>query len=105
VSSFADTAEAYWYDPANKNKPLQDYAEHLITKVNGMLKALGSVECRHSCDTSGGDSGSFSRTTWNIEINPNKCRRLVLRPACRRGTTCSTSSASAPSCRPRPRGS
>ena len=72
VTSFADTAEAYWYDPANNNKPLQDYAEHLMTKVNGMLKALGSVECRHSYNTSGGDSGSFSRTTWNIEINPNK---------------------------------
>ena len=72
VTAFANVAEAYWYDPANKNKPLQDYAEHLMTTVNGMLKALGAVECRHSYDATGDDSGAFSRTTWNIEINPGK---------------------------------
>lgn len=72
VTAFANVAEAYWHDPANKNKPLQDYAEHLMTTVNGMLKALGSVECRHSYDATGSDSGAFSRTTWNIKINPGK---------------------------------
>jgi hypothetical protein len=72
VTAFAHVAEAYRYDPSNKNKPLKEYADHLMTTVNGMLKQLGSVECNHSYDQTASDSGQFDRTTWTIAINPAK---------------------------------
>ena len=71
-SPFAKAAMAFWHDPANKDKPLKAYADELMAKANASLKTLGSFECRYSINGTGSDSGSFSRVTWNVTINPAK---------------------------------
>lgn len=72
VSAFATDALAYFKNAANKDKPLNEYATHLLNEINGQLKAMGSEECTSSFDASGDDSGTFSRVTWNVAINTNK---------------------------------
>jgi hypothetical protein len=72
VTSFATDAVAYYKDATNKDKPLNEFATHLITQINAQLKAMGSEECTHTFDASGDDSGTFSRVTWNVAINTNK---------------------------------
>jgi hypothetical protein len=68
VSAFVTDAVAFWKKAENKDKPLQDYATFMLDKVNTMLIA----KCTSQFITSGGDSGSFSRVTWNIKINTSK---------------------------------
>lgn len=68
VSAFVSDAAAFWKKPENKDKPLEDYATFLLDKANTMLIA----KCTSQFITSGGDSGSFSRTTWSIKINTTK---------------------------------
>jgi hypothetical protein len=72
VSAFATDALTYFKNAANKDKPLNEYATHLLNEINGQLKAMGSEECTSSFDASGDDSGTFSRVTWNVAINTNK---------------------------------
>ena len=72
VNELADDALTWWRDPANKDKLLADYAKHLVTKVNQMLKALGSYEVKDVIDPAGGNDGQFSRVSWEIQINPAK---------------------------------
>jgi hypothetical protein len=72
VTEFADDALKWWRDPANKDKPLEDYATHLMTKVNAMLKALNAYESKYVIDHAGSASGTFGRVTWTITINPDK---------------------------------
>jgi hypothetical protein len=72
VDELADDALTWWRDPANKDKPLDDYAKHLVTKVNQMLKTLGSYEVKDVIDPAGSNDGQFSRVSWEIQINPTK---------------------------------
>ena len=58
VNEFADDALTWWRDPANKDKPLDDFATKLVTKVNEMLKALGSYEVKGVIDHAGSNAGS-----------------------------------------------
>jgi len=68
TSSFVTEAVGFWKKTENKDKTLDTYATFLLDKVNDMLTA----KCVSQFITSGGDSGSFSRVTWNIKINTSK---------------------------------
>jgi hypothetical protein len=72
VSDFATDAVAYFKDKGNTDKPLNEFATHLMSKINAELKSLGSREVTFSFDGSGSDSGSFFRVTWNVTINTRK---------------------------------
>jgi hypothetical protein len=65
ISSFAKDAVAFWKDDGNKDKPLKDYATHIIDKANAMLIA----KVTSSFVAGSGDMGSFDRTTWAIKID------------------------------------
>jgi hypothetical protein len=69
---FAKDAHDYWADPANKDKTLKDYADHLIKQANALLKSRGSYEVKPSYINTGSASGTFSRVTWAMEVNTDK---------------------------------
>ncbi len=68
-SAFATGAVDFWKAAGNKDKPLKDYANDLVTKANASLKALASREVLSAVTTTGSASGTFSRVTWTITIN------------------------------------
>jgi hypothetical protein len=72
TSTFTGAVLAYWRAQENKDKPLQPLGDELIRLVNSTLASLGAPPCNHSFDASADDSGAFSRTTWNIELNTAK---------------------------------
>jgi hypothetical protein len=73
VSAFVTDAVAFWKKTENKDKPLEDYSNFLMEKVNTMLIA----KCVAQYITTGGDSGSFNRTTWGIKINTKKFSKVT----------------------------
>ncbi len=67
TTDFAGEGYTFWKDTANKDKPLKDLTDHLMTKVNAKLPH----PCLHAYGASGSDLGSFSRVTWTINFNPS----------------------------------
>ena len=67
TAEFAGDGYTFWKDAANKDKPLKDLTDHLMTKVNAKLPH----PCLHAYSASGNDLGSFSRVTWTINFNPS----------------------------------
>jgi hypothetical protein len=69
TKTFATAGLAFWKDAANKDKPLSDYATHLMAKANAALKALGSFEVKSDFSGTGAASAGFDRGGWSIAIN------------------------------------
>jgi hypothetical protein len=72
TAPFAKEAHDWWADAANKDKPLKDYGDFLIGKANALLRTMGSYEVKPNYINTGGDSGSFSRVTWSMDINTSQ---------------------------------
>ena len=69
TTTFVTAGLAFWKDAVNKDKPLSDYATHLMAKANAALKAIGSFEVKSDMSGTGAASASFDRVAWNIAIN------------------------------------
>jgi hypothetical protein len=65
------TAEAlkYFNEPANKSKSVALYAQHLATKANEPLKALGVPEMKLDYDPSAPYPGAFWHDKWKLIMN------------------------------------
>jgi hypothetical protein len=70
---FAKNAYDFWKDAGNKDKPLKDLADFLITKVNEKLP----YPCTPVYSTSG-TAGAFDRVTWTIEMNTDQFSSRVV---------------------------
>jgi hypothetical protein len=72
TTAFATTSLAFWKDAANRDKPLSDYANHLMTKANAALTTLGSFLVKTDLAGTGAASGAFDRGAWSVSINTAK---------------------------------
>jgi hypothetical protein len=65
------TAEAlkYFNEPANKAKSVALYAQHLATKANEPLKALGVPEMKIDYDPGAPYPGAFWHDSWKLIMN------------------------------------
>jgi hypothetical protein len=71
------TAEAlkYYNDPANKSKGVGAYAQHLATKANESLKAIGVPEMKIDYDAGSQNPGAFWHDSWKIIMNTTRWRK------------------------------
>jgi hypothetical protein len=72
VSDFATDGVAYFKDAGNKDRPLNEFATHMMNKINADLKSMNSHESGFTFDGSGSASGQFFRDSWNVKINTGK---------------------------------
>jgi hypothetical protein len=68
------TAEAlkYYNEPANKTKGVGAYAQHLATKANESLKAIGVPEMKIDYDPGSTNPGAFWHDSWKIIMNTTR---------------------------------
>lgn len=68
LTGFSQTALDFCRESGNADKPLTDFADHLMTKINELLKEIPSHNCAHAFVTSG-DTGAFASSSFSIKIN------------------------------------
>jgi hypothetical protein len=69
TSTYVKAAVDFWNDPANDGKSLEDFAGHLIDKVNDTLKPLGVSPVRRAFDPKAKNNGQFDVVTWTVTLN------------------------------------
>jgi hypothetical protein len=69
TGSFTAEALKYFNDPANQAKGVSDYAQHLATKANEPLKALGVPEMKIDYDPRAPHPGAFWHDSWKMIMN------------------------------------
>jgi hypothetical protein len=69
TGTFTADALKYFNEPANKTKGIGEYAQHLATKANVPLKALGVPEMKIDYDAGAGYPGAFWHDSWKLIMN------------------------------------
>lgn len=68
MSDFVAQGYAYWQEPANKDKPLADFAAYLVSLANTALSSFGVPQVNHAM-TDSGAYGTFNKFEWMIYFN------------------------------------
>jgi len=69
TSTYTDEALAYWRNPANQAKGIEEYAKHLTQRANVPLKAMGCPEMQPEFKSASPFRAAFDFGNWHLIIN------------------------------------